>query len=116
MAVGVTVVFLVSMISVLTHSIYNSQFAKNKSLAGKYVQEGLERARALRDQSADWETFRGTYDGDVSITPAPPSPFVRTATFADDGTDKKRVTVTVSWTDSKGTHETQGITYLTKWE
>jgi Tfp pilus assembly protein PilV len=119
LAVAVLIIFLVSMVSVVTHSIANSEFAKNKSLASKYVEEGLEKARAARDQSVDWQTFRTTYNGDVTISPAPPSPFVRTATFTDDELDpdnKKRIVVKVTWTDAKGDHVTQGITYLTRWD
>lgn len=113
-AVGVTVVFLVAMVGVVTRAIANSQFAKNKALAARYVEESLELARSWRDQATDWETFKTSYNGEVAASPLP-SPFVRTMTFTDQD-EKKKVEVVVIWTDGKGTHTSQGVTYLTKWE
>ncbi len=112
LASGVTVILLVSMIAVVTRSIADSQFSKNKTKAARYVEEGLELARFQRDE-ANWDDFS-------SVTASPlPSPFTRTISVTDESTDeveRKKIEVLVDWSDGKGDHQSKGVGYLMKWE
>jgi len=119
LAVAIIVILLVVMVGVVSKAIANSQYSRNRSLAARLVEEGLEQARSWRDQAADWETFRTSYNqtDDATLLPAP-SPFRRAFTFSEetDVTTKKKVVIVVTWTDSQGPHTINGETYLTKWQ
>lgn len=56
MAVGLVAIVLVGLISAITFSLTNSQYARNKTLATKFAQEGIEWARNQRD-SLNWNVF-----------------------------------------------------------
>lgn len=62
--IGVAMVIVTALIVSSTASLRSSQYSKAKSQATKYAQEGMEVARALRDQS--WDTF-------FSLGDTPPS-------------------------------------------
>ena len=130
-AVGVTTLLLVAMVAAVTRSLSNAQFSKNKSQAAKYVEEGLEVVRSVRDNSVDWSTFSTTYPDGVyklnselvltaNCTQADKisvnSLFSRCVNFTDDGAEKKIIKVTVYWTDGSGSHLTYASTYLTLWK
>jgi Tfp pilus assembly protein PilV len=110
--VGLISTVMVAMTALLTRSLANTQFSKNRALAGVYVQEGLELARSARDQSSDWSTFSQVNDPESERPP-----FTRAIFIIPDpeSADKKRVDVTVNWTDAKGPHEVKASSYLTRW-
>ncbi len=116
-------------------ALRNSQKGKDRSLATKYAQEGIELSRKLRDNG--WSTFL-TY-GDPgpktwclpkdNVWPA--SPIITSTSECDGNVDtiynrnikflwnvsenRMEVTVTVSWGDISGSQQNQLTTYLTKW-
>lgn len=129
MALGAGVLIVVAIVGGLVMAGKNSQFAKNQNLATRYAQGGIELIRSQRDKLG-WATFYADYNGQPQcITsdgtfsalsdgcPKIATIFTRSATFVDDGTGlNMTVTVTVSWPDSSGTHESSQTTVLTSWE
>lgn len=55
-AVGMVSLVLVAIVSGIAISIRNSRFSKNKALATRYAQEGIEKFRFYRDEYG-WEPF-----------------------------------------------------------
>lgn len=55
-AVGMVSLVLVAIVSGIAISIRNSRFSKNKALATRYAQEGVEKFRFYRDEYG-WEPF-----------------------------------------------------------
>lgn len=113
-ALGVVVLVILALITVTTISIRNATFAKNQSLATSYAQELIEEARNLRD--SDREAFF-TDESLCDLAPdsdsAPPFTLERICTLV--GGDKMQVLATATWTDSKGDHQSELYTELTKW-
>ncbi len=114
-ALAVAMLVILALVWVTTVSIRNADFAKKQSQAVAYAQEGMEKVRAYRDQN-NWDTFT-TNCGNASQMgfPALSSPFTRSVSCEDAGSDKRKVIVIVSWTDSAGTHKSEQISYFTKW-
>ncbi len=54
-AIGVVVLLATGLIAGATITIKSAQFGKSKTLAARYSQEALEKARSLRDSG--WESF-----------------------------------------------------------
>ncbi len=128
MALGAGVLIVVAIVGGLVMAGKNSQFAKNQNLATRYAQEGVELIRSQRDKLG-WVAFHanftqpqcisasGTFSALSGGCPKIASLFTRSATFVDDGTGlNMTVSVTVSWQDSSGTHESSQTTVLTSWE
>lgn len=116
-ALAIIMIVLLALAGVGIMSIKNSDLAKNKALATKYAQEGMEKVRAYRDQSS-WTVFLTACGGNLGtaagLTPLP-APLTRTVT-CDKVTDitKPKVIVTVSWTDTKGIlHKSELVSYFT---
>lgn len=111
-SMAVSIILISGFVSAVTITIKNSQFARNQTLATKLAQEGLEKIRAYRDQNT-WTTFTA---GCTSLSTmgivAPPSPFTRRVSCSVLDANKNTVTVTVSWTDSSGTHKSELSSYF----
>ncbi len=110
---AIAVLIITGLVFTAGEAIKNAQFSKSQALATKYAEEGLEKIRAFRDQST-WDNFKtscSTYNpGTV------PLPFTRTVNCLDEGdAEKRKVTITVSWSDSSGSHQSQLTSYLTNW-
>ena len=121
---GVTTLVLTSLVSAVVVSVRNARFAKNQSLATKYAQEGIEKVRIYRDQNS-WDNFiavpgpSGSNCGNETLVGlSVPSPFTTAidCVEVDGESDRREVTVTVSWTEAGRTHQSQLTTYLTRWE
>lgn len=126
-ALTVTVLIIVALLAATTIAVRNSQFAQNQALSTKYAQEGMEFLRVLRDKypgQTAGQFFAYPVNlqcmGLPSDTPTP----VFTRTFACENATpapgnpvtKVKATVTVTWTDSKGTHKSEQVSYFTKWQ
>lgn len=132
-AIGISALIIVAVVSLVTNSIRNATFSKNKSLASKYAQDAIEWLRGQRDLNAS--TFQNNslitnwclsdlswahsakcdptvdFIGDTIFIrdltfSTPPDPSGKTITYA---------TVTVSWVDSQGTHSVISATEFTDW-
>lgn len=123
-ALSVGVLVLVAMTAVILSSLSNAQFSKNQNLATLFAQQGMEMVRDLRNKN--WTSF-AAYDGfyclakDGSLTAGSNCAgnidgfFTRQIRFENLAVDKRRITVTVSFTDSKGEHKSELISIFTNW-
>lgn len=114
-AMAIAVLIITGLVFTAGEAIKNAQFSKNQALATKYAEEGMDKIRSERDRAADWTTFKAnclTYNlGTV------PVPFTRTINCEEVGgdTEKRKITVTVTWTDSSGSHQSQLTSFLSNW-
>lgn len=107
LAIGVACIVLIGLTRAVTVALRNAQFAKNQALATQYAQEGMEKARQLRDQDPDvfWNKS-GTETEDLGN-------FTREVTYDEiEGNKKMKIEVVVSW-DS---HKAEIVSFLTKWK
>ena len=133
-AIAVSALIVVALVSVTSNSIQNSSFSKNKALAATYAQQASEWLRGQRDSdinvfvthaatgtfclpdlssSNPWQDV-GHCSPDMVI---PGTPFLREVALSVDTQNGKDVIdagVTVSWTDSQGMHEVMDSTTLTQ--
>lgn len=125
-AITIVALIIIALVAVVTASMSNSIFSKNKSLANKYVSQGIEAVRSIRDRS--WNDFYSLNSGTnyylrytssywelttSVITPAPG--FNRVITLTKD-TDSVTVTVNVSWIQGAKTYKSSSVTNFTKWK
>ncbi len=129
-ALGIVSLILVAIVVPATVAIRNTASSRNKTLATRHAQEGVEWLRGQRD--ADWENFAqhaltatwclpelawtgtshvATCSGDEKIED---TIFVREVEFITDPT-AIQATVKITWTDSLGTREVRTSTYFTDW-
>jgi type II secretory pathway pseudopilin PulG len=132
-AIAISALVIVTIVSLTTISIRNSNFSKNKSLASTYAQQATEWLRGQRDikteafidnvrlapvltkrclNNLSWTQFPC-----ASGTTIPGTLFQRDVVF-DFGGDTETVIyadVTVSWTDSQGVHQVTSATSFSDW-
>ncbi len=117
-ALAAALLVILGLVRVTIVSMRNSQMAKNQALATQYAQEAMEKIRAYRDQNS-WEIFWDDMD-DLSSGPTDidtlfsKTVLVENAETSPGAADRAKVTVTVSW--ESGRHQSEIVSYLTKWE
>ena len=133
-AVAISALVVVAIVSLAVNSIQNSDYSRNKTLASTYSQQATEWLRGQRDTDPD--AFFGTYTmflapsgyclPTLAWTPSvadavhgctakiPGTVFTRWITFNRTIETKLVVEtdVTVSWSDSQGIHEITNATNL----
>ena len=133
LALALSTLIIVALVSLVTNSIRNAGYSKNKTYATRYTQEATEWLRGQRDTG--WEAFVancqscsnppaymqclntlawgncGTCDDSEVIK----NIFKREVSFTDIEADSVTVEVKTFWTDSQGIHEVQSSTILTDW-
>ncbi len=137
-AIGISALIIVVLVSLTSNALQNASFAKNESLAGTYAQEATEWLRGQRDTNINtFETnVSSSFDiarcfntlswGEIDECEAGETitgtPFTRQITFTSKNVVVGSVTktivgasVTVSWTDSKGLHEVTNATDFADW-
>lgn len=131
LALALSTLIIVALVSLVTNSIKNANYSKNKTQATRYTQEATEWLRGQRD--ADWEIFY------VNVTACPPTHeqcldtlswpncgtcsdsefieeiFKREVVFTSITADSITVEVKTYWTDAQGIHEVRNSTILTDW-
>lgn len=114
-ALGMAVTIISAITSVVIYSLNNSSFSKNQNLARSYVQQSMEKIRG--EVRSNYSSFVSTYDTPHCIDEnntltkkqfncEPAGTFVKEADFESQSPDCQnslKVTVTVSWNDSKCT-------------
>lgn len=109
-AVSIFSMSIVVLMSVLGGGISDTQYAKEKMMAGYLAQEGIEYARNVRDTNVlydvspqdGWNAFKLLSNSD--ITPSNNvSGFTRTVTKTAVNTNEVKVTSEVEWTQKSGT-------------
>ena len=126
-ALAVAIMILSSVVVTVLVSLNNAQFSKNQNLATQYAQEGMEVVRGIRNGSwTDFSSKSGDFcllKSEVTISPRPiggscstiDNVFTREVNIVwSVERTTSTVTVKVSWTDSKGRHESKLISYFTR--
>ncbi len=101
-----------ALVSLGVTSLKGAGSARNKAQAAKLANEGMEMVRQVRDSAGSWEGFLN-----YPWTTEPIGDFTRVIAVERDlvVSEKAKVTVTVSWTDSAGVHPVTLVSYLTNW-
>jgi Tfp pilus assembly protein PilW len=130
-AVGISALIIVAIVSLAVDSIQNSNFSKNKSLASNYTQQAIEWLRGQRDADVAGFFNKALTAGssEVCLNSLPVSiaslaisdcysgatiagtPFMREVSFYVS-THIVEADVMVSWQDSQGLHEVTDATSL----
>lgn len=130
-ALAISALIIVTLVSLTATSIRNTTFSKNKTLAARYAGEAIEWLRGQRDRdittfviniqtpirclsSLNWNSS-ATCATDEFISQ---TPFKREATFSSVSEGGKNVieaNVRVYWTDSQGEHEVRSVTSFADW-
>jgi hypothetical protein len=132
LALALSTLIIVALVSLVSNSIRNSTYSRNKTYATRHTQEATEWLRGERD--GDWDVF----STNLLFCPTPPhvqcldtlawgncgtcgetefvnNIFKREISFSDIETDSVTIEVTTYWTDSQGIHEVRSNTILTDW-
>ena len=112
-ALSLVVLVVLGLVRVSVTSINNTAFARDQRAATQYAQEGLESARQCKEENeiAFWSLSC------PELTAPSDTKFTRQITYTQIIEEEKiQIEVVVSWTDSKGEHQSNLTSYLTKWE
>ena len=125
-AVGIASLVLIGVVSLVTTSVRNTDFAQNETSATKLTQEATEWLRKERDEN--WTAFAsysvsdpgkktnlGKLEWGLSDNEVPGTHFTREVVLETLETNKIEATVSVSWKDSQGRHSVESITRYTDW-
>jgi Tfp pilus assembly protein PilV len=116
---GISLLVILAFVSITAVSIRNAEFSKRRAQAAKYSEEGMEKIRIYRDQHT-WGDFTTNCSNMVTLNiPVIPAPgFTRAVTCGDpsDPVGRKTIKVTVGWSDPKGNHQSDVISYFTEWQ
>lgn len=128
-ALAISSLVIVALVSLVSNSIRNATFSKNKSLASTYAQEASEWLRGQRDSdinnfitktlTPEWclNQLNWTKVG-VCTDKIAGTNFVRSGSFDTNVINGKNIvtaTITVTWTDSQGTHSIENVTDYSDW-
>jgi type II secretory pathway pseudopilin PulG len=130
-ALAISALIITTLVSLVSNSIQNANFSKNKTLAANYSQEAIEWVRGQRDlnttafitkiQTPKWclQTLSWSNPGvctenlQISNTP-----FTREVSFSVDSSSGKNIietNVSISWTDTQGSHVVKNSTEFADW-
>lgn len=111
-ALSLVVLVILGLVKVSVNSINNTAFARDQRAATQYAQEGLESARQCKEENeiAFWSLSC------PELAAPSDTKFTRQITYTQIEEGKIQIEVMVSWTDSKGEHQSNLTSYLTKWE
>jgi len=128
---GIVMLILVALVAGAMIAVRNSQFSRASTRAIQLSREATEWLRGERKNSwSELVNHSGDYclesdlNFDISVNASGNCPttytiiddqFTRKAALTKESSEKVKITVTTSWTDSNGEHNEQVITYLTKW-
>lgn len=131
--VAIFMVILVALVTALTASLSSTLYARDKSLANKYVIQGMEAVRNIRDR--DWDIFSASdkighnnglkidpltgdwiFDGlsDIPATGFTREVYLRDVSGGDN--DEIEVTVKVSWQRGGQQQSSSSQATYTKWK
>lgn len=130
-ALAISALVIVALVSLVSSSIRNANFSKNKSLASTYAQEASEWLRGERDNSVtDFlnNTLTPTWclanlnwnSPGVCPTGAVISGtnFTRVGSFTTNFVGGKNIVeanIKVFWTDAQGLHQVENVTNFSDW-
>ena len=136
LAIGVSALIIVVLVSLVSNALQNAAFAKNQTLAARYSQSATEWLRGQRDNNIDtfmtnvttptwclkdepltnasWNKVGACSTSDVISG----TPLIRQVDFTVSVTGGKTIVqamVKVRWTDTKGTHDVNSSTNFSDW-
>lgn len=133
-AIAISALVIVAIVSLTTNSIQNSTYSKNKALAATYAQEATEWLRGQRDSDINLFVIHTTTTSwclqQLAFTQPAADPttlclgkisgtvFRRWVNFSVNVQGGKNVIeadVVVYWEDSQGSHEVKSATNLADW-
>jgi len=122
-AIGITLLVITGLVVLAVGAVRSATLSRNRSLAVQYAQEGMEALRSIRDRNfsdlptgginrlvwtgTQWSTLAGTETINF---------YTRSFTSAQVSAGKLKITLTVAWSDSGGSHTVDLTTYLTNWQ
>jgi len=112
-ALSLVAIVILALVRVTISSIQNSSFARDQQIATQYAQEGIENARRLKEQN-EIEFWGKSGSEEETI-----NKFERTITYTPvtgEENQKMEIQVVVTWENTKGTHQSDLSTYLTRWK
>src|SRR3990172_2560875 len=119
--IGISSIIILSIVALGITVQRNATFARTSTQASKLAEEGVELVRSIRDQEGSVTGFNRIVRIRNCVDPNNPTIInLGTCDFrskiADGGKQDyqewKEVTITVSWTDSRGLHEAKQVTVL----
>lgn len=133
LALAITTLIIVAIVSLTSTSIRNTTFSKNKTLASRYSQEATEWLRGERD--TDFSVFEtraltplyclpslswasASVGACISGQEIANTPFRREVSFSSSIVNAKtliQVSIRVYWSDSQGLHEVRSVTNFSDW-
>lgn len=113
-----------AIVSLTAVAVRNSAFARNRTLATRYLQETSEWLRQQRDE--DWTTFSGRsgeycfnelnwLSSGACTDNMTGKIFQRNVILMPAGTEVE-VAITISWQDAKGDHDVTSRVRFTSWQ
>ncbi len=132
LALAVSAMILVGIVSLTSRSVSTSTYSKNKALANGYATEAMEYLR-IQKQQMGWTPFitlLGTGDwclpslsliGTKHVCSTSTTDYIsgtifqRTLTISNITAKTIDLTIKVVWTDEKGTHETKTVSSVSDW-
>lgn len=123
--IGVVILLVTGLVVGTTVALRTSRLGRMRSAANKYAQQAMELARNLRDQGwIGFQEMSGLYClGEDNVFPTSPSDsctvnmegvYTRSVVFVWND-PRMRVTATVSWNEGSSAHQSQLVTYFTRW-
>ena len=106
---GLILIVVTALIGMGVVALKASTSARNRTVAAKLANEGMEVARSVRDQSG----LAAVVNANDSVTVGSVT-FTRARTVTGTAS-KKTIVVAVSWPESSGTKTTSVTSYLTDW-
>lgn len=113
---GLILIVVTALIGMGVIALKTSSSARNRTIAVKLANEGMEMARAVRDQQG-FDLLVSIPAQGVDVDGDGTDDFTRETVVSVDPLDsgKKLVVVTVSWAESSGTKSVSVTSYLTDW-
>jgi Tfp pilus assembly protein PilV len=137
LSIGVSAVIIVVLVALVNNAVQGAAYSRNQTLATRYAESGMEWVRTQRD--ADITTFLTKANAmsyclknepptwqsgvcgstDYVVSAGVTTIFKRQVTFPAptvvSGKNLYTANLTVTWTDSKGTHTVNNSTQFTDW-
>ena len=111
---GLILIVVTALIGMGVVALKASTSARNRTVAAKLANEGMELVRSERDQNT-WDDFVVLTWSDQVVTVGSVDFTRRTVVANTPDSGKKQITVTVSWPESAGTKTTNVTSFLTDW-
>jgi len=113
---GMILIVVTALIGMGIVALKASTSARNRTVAAKLANEGMELVRSARDQNT-WTAFLvlSWPDEDIEVDGDGTDDFTRETDTSSAGAGKELVEVVVKWDESSGEKSTSVTSFLTDW-